>query len=155
MIKYLKELFSLQRDETNPADKFKDNKEKKLQIATCAILLEIANADNEFSAVERKKIIKVMQITFDIEREYVEELIELSEEKIKSSIGFFEFTTIINENFSNDEKYELLKNLWRLIYIDDTLNAHEDHLVKRIGKTLNMQHRDVISAKLMVKEENK
>ena len=32
---------------------------------------------------------------------------------------------------------------------------HEDHLIKRIGNTLNMEHRDVMAAKLMVKEENK
>jgi uncharacterized tellurite resistance protein B-like protein len=45
------------------------------------------------------------------------------------------------------------KNLWRLIYIDKTLHSHEDHLIKKIGTILNMEHRDIIAAKLMIKEE--
>jgi len=150
MIKYLKEIFKQSIEKSETAD---DN--KKLQVATCALLIEMAKADNEFTDDERKKIIKVMQKTFNLEKEYVDELIELSEENVRNSISIYEFTTTINENFSKDEKFELLKNLWRLIYIDETLNMHEDHLIKKIGNTLNMEHRDVIGAKLMVKEESR
>jgi len=150
VIKYLKEIFKQPLEKLEPA-----NESKKLQIATCALLIEMANSDSEFTDAERKKIIKVMQKTFNLEKEYVDELIELSEESVRKSISIYEFTTTINENFSKDEKFELLKNLWRLVYIDETLNMHEDHLIKKIGNTLNMDHRDVIDAKLMVKEESK
>lgn len=150
MIKYLKEIFKQPLEKLEPA-----NESKKLQIATCALLIEMADSDSEFTDAERKKIIKVMQKTFNLEKEYVDELIELSEESVRKSISIYEFTTTINENFSKDEKFELLKNLWRLVYIDETLNMHEDHLIKKIGNTLNMDHRDVIAAKLMVKEESK
>src|SRR3970040_1171330 len=115
----------------------------------------MAKADSEFTDDERKKIISVMKKIFNLDKEYVDELIELSEESIKKSVSIYEFTTTINENFSRDEKFELLKNLWRLIYVDETLNMHEDHLIKKIGNTLNMEHRDVIAAKLIVKEEKK
>ena len=154
MIKYLKELFSLP-SEKELAEGLKVNEEKKLQVATCALLVEMAKADSEFTDDERKKIISVMKKTFNLDKEYVDELIELSEESIKKSVSIYEFTTTINENFSQDEKFELLKNLWRLIYVDETLNMHEDHLIKKIGNTLNMEHRDVIAAKLIVKEEKK
>ena len=155
MIKYLKELFGLPGDEYKSGEGFKVNEEKKLQVATCALLIEMAKADNEFTDDERMKIISVMHKTFNLDKEYVDELIELSEERIKESISIYEFTTTINQNFSKDEKYELLKNLWRLIYVDETLNMHEDHLIKKIGNTLNMEHRDVIAAKFLVKEERK
>jgi uncharacterized tellurite resistance protein B-like protein len=96
-----------------------------------------------------------MQDIFNLEKEYVDELIQLSEEEIKESISLYEFTTTINQNFSSDEKFELVKNLWRLIYTDEILNMHEDHLIKKIGTMLNLEHRDIIAAKLMVKEEKK
>ena len=150
MIKYLKEIF---RQPENKSETYDNN--KKLQIATCALLIEMAKADSEFSDDERIKVITMMQKTFNLEKQYVDELIELSEDSVSKSISIYEFTTIINQNFSKDEKFELLKNLWRLIYIDETLNMHEDHLIKKIGNTLNMDHRDVIAAKLIVKEEIK
>jgi uncharacterized tellurite resistance protein B-like protein len=158
MFDYLKQMFAPQGEEkagTHSGKPIQYNEEKKLQVATCALFLEIAKADDEFSDDERKKIISVMQKTFNLDREYVDELIQLSEERIKESISIYEFSTIINQNFSKDERFELLKNLWRLIYVDETLNMHEDHLIKKIGNTLNMEHRDIIAAKLMVKEENK
>jgi uncharacterized tellurite resistance protein B-like protein len=151
MLNYLKEIFSVSGDE----QEFSVNEEKKLQVATCALFVEMANADNEFTDEEREKIISVMQKIFNLEKEYVDELIELSEERIKKSISIYEFTTVINDSFSKERKFELLKNLWRLIYTDETLNMHEDHLIKKIGNTLNMDHQDVIAAKLLVKEEIK
>ena len=106
MIEYLKQIFSPQ-DELEEIDE-----DKKSQIATCVLLIEMARADNEFTDNERKKIISVMQNTFQLEKEYVKELIELSEEEIKESISLYEFTATINQNFSKDEKFELTKNLW-------------------------------------------
>lgn len=149
MIRYLKEIFKLPGENTESS-----TTDKKVQVATCALLLEMANADNNFTEEERKKIISVMQRTFDLSREYVDELIELSEERIEQSIDIYGFATTINQNFSKEEKFELLKNLWRLIYTNDTLDMNEDHLMKKIANTLNMEHSDIIAAKLMVKKEN-
>jgi uncharacterized tellurite resistance protein B-like protein len=157
MLNYLKQIFKpIGEKENNQLLRTVNiDNEKKLQIATCALFVEMAKADNEFTEDERRKIIKVMKETFNLEKEYVDELIEFSEEKLKDSVSIFEFTTVINEQFSNDEKFNLLKNLWRLIYIDKTLHSHEDHLIKKIGVTLNMEHRDIIAAKLLVKGEKK
>ena len=149
MIRYLKEIFKLPGENTESS-----TTDKKVQVATCALLLEMANADNNFTEEERKKIISVMQRTFDLSREYVDELIELSEERIEQSIDIYGFATTINQNFSKEEKFELLKNLWRLIYTNDTVDMNEDHLMKKIANTLNMEHSDIIAAKLMVKKEN-
>ncbi len=153
MIKHLKQLFAGITSEVNRGEH--SSEEKDLQIATCALFIEMANADDDFADEEREKIISVMQKLFSLDKEYVDELIELSEERIKKSISIYEFTTIINDNFSKEKKFELLKNLWRIIYIDETLNMHEDHLIKKIGNTLNMDHHDIIDAKLLVKEEIK
>ena len=51
----------------------------------------MAKADSEFTDDERKKIIGVMKKTFNPEKEYIYELIELSEESVKKSISIYEF----------------------------------------------------------------
>ena len=81
------------------------------------------------------------------------DLIELAEKRLQSDDSIYDFTKLINQNFNNDEKFELLKNLWRLIYIDKKLDMYEDHLIKKIGGLLNMGHEDIIGTKLLVKEE--
>jgi uncharacterized tellurite resistance protein B-like protein len=46
-----------------------------------------------------------------------------------------------------------MTNLWKLIYTDGRLEKHEDRLIKIIGSTLNLDHKDIINAKLLVKQE--
>jgi len=123
----------------------------KYQVATAALLIEIAKADGDFSDDERNRIFDLMKN--DLDDECVNELLELSEQKVKDSISVYEFSSVINESFTQQEKFELMKNLWRIIYEDGKLDSHEDRLIKIIGSTLNLEHKDVIGAKLFVKHE--
>ncbi len=125
----------------------------KYQVATAALLIEIAKADGDFSDDERKRIIDLMKKEFSLDDKCVNELLELSEQKVRDSISVYEFSSVINENFTQQEKLELLKNLWRIVYEDGKLDSHEDRLIKIIGSTLNLEHKDVIGAKLFVKQE--
>ncbi|NLT51229.1 MAG: TerB family tellurite resistance protein [Ignavibacteria bacterium] len=127
----------------------------KVQIATCALLIEVANSDNEFRPEERLKIIDIMKNTFGLEEKIIEELIELSHQEIKESVSLYEFTEIINSNFSEEEKFEIIKNIWRLVLVDNELDAHEDHIIKKIGGNLHIYNQEIIEAKLLVKEEIK
>lgn len=157
MIKYLKDILGFEEEEKEAIEpEIKDGycEEKKLQIATCALFVELAKADSRFDENEREHIINVMREKFNLEKQYVNELLELAERKLKDTVSLYEFTTVINEKFSHEEKFELLLNLWRLIFVDKKLDKYEDHLIKLIGGMLNVEHRDIIAAKLIVKEEN-
>lgn len=156
MNRFLKKILNgSQNRAENINNTVKTNKEKKLQIAACALLVEIGKADSNFTEKERKKIISIMKNTFNLEEDYINELIELSEKEFDENESIYEYTTIINNNFNNDEKFELLKNIWRLIYTDDNLNRYEEHLVKMIGTLLNIEYSNIIGAKLLIKEELK
>ncbi len=156
MFDQIRKIFSNDTSSQSIAGKKEDNSErKKLQIATCAIFLEMAKSDDNCTEEERKEIVSIMQRTFGLEKEFVDELIDLTKKRLDESVSIYEFTGIINNNFLPDEKFELMKNLWRLIYTDQKLDKYEDQLVKKLGTMLHLEHRDVIAAKLMVKEEKK
>ena len=156
MFEYLRKALLTEKDE-NTGTKSSlppgESKSKKLQVATAALLVEIAEADGDFTDDERKRIIDLMKAEFNLDDECVKELLDLSEKKVKDSISVYEFTSVINESFNQQEKLDLIKNLWRIIYQDGKLDSHEDRLIKIIGSTMNLEHRDVIGAKLFVKEE--
>ena len=159
MLNYLKKiLYEPQSDNKNSYEERTHNvlnENKTLQVATCTLFIEMAKADDNFTDEERDKIISIMQSTFDLDKECVDDLIELAEQRLKTDDSIYDFTNIINKNFTNEQKFELLKNLWRLIYIDDKLDSYEDHLIKKIGGLINMGHEDIIGTKLLVKEEMK
>jgi uncharacterized tellurite resistance protein B-like protein len=156
MFEYLKSLlvpesYGLNRKESGTSAKKPSI--NKYQVATAALLIEIAKADGYFSDEERNRIIELMKNDYEMDDDLVSELLELSEKKVKDSISVYEFSSVINENFTQQEKFELMKNLWRVIYDDGKLDSHEDRLIKIIGTTLNLEHKDIIGAKLFVKQE--
>ena len=156
MFEYLRKVLSAEKDEQiTQLQKIETPKfsPKKYQVATAALLIEIAKADGDFSDEERERIIHLMKKDFELDDDLVAELLDLSEQKVKDSISVYEFSKIINESFTRQEKIELLKNLWRIVYVDGKLDSHEDQLIKIIGSTLNLEHKDIIGAKLFVKQE--
>jgi uncharacterized tellurite resistance protein B-like protein len=157
MFDYLKRILSQEEikeiSAEPPVPSESENLENKLQVATAALYVEIAAADGDFSEEERKKIVNAMKENFNLTDQCVEDLISLSEEAVKNSISVYEFTSILNDHVNRDEKLKLMTNLWKLIYTDGRLEKHEDRLIKIIGSTLNLDHKDVINAKLLVKQE--
>jgi len=129
------------------------NKRTKVEVATCALFIELAKSDGEFSNEERELIITQMKNLFNLEKKYIDDLIMLAEEKVKQSVSIYEFTGVINKSFSQEEKIELLEKLWKLIYTDEKLSAYEDHMIKRIGATMNIEHKQIINSKLWVKQQ--
>ncbi|OGU54307.1 MAG: hypothetical protein A2V66_14025 [Ignavibacteria bacterium RBG_13_36_8] len=152
MLGYLKDLLQENKKSINSQNKPFEN-EKHIQIATCALFLEIANSDDEFTNEERKKIYSIMKNTFDLSSESVLELIKLSEEQVEKSVSLYEFTEIINKNFSENMKYEVLKNLWRLIFVDKKIEAYEEYFIRKISTNMHLPHKDLIAAKTEVKKE--
>ncbi|MCW8848754.1 MAG: TerB family tellurite resistance protein [Melioribacteraceae bacterium] len=147
MLNYLKELF------INNSEEEIEKNTHKLEIAACALLMEIANADEEFSDEERVKIIELMKKKFNLSEEEALNIISKSEEEIQKSVSIYEFTDILNNNLNNDEKYSILKHLWRIAYADGNLDAYEDHYIKKISNNLHIYNQERIAAKLEVKEE--
>jgi uncharacterized tellurite resistance protein B-like protein len=154
MFEYLRKIISPENDLTGlVTSNHKTERDKKIEIAACALFIEMAQVDGEFTDDERKFILSEMKKTFDLDEECANNLMDLAEKKVKESVSVYEFTTIINTTFSNDEKLDLIQRLWKLIYRDNKLSAYEDQLIKRIAGNLNIEHKDIINAKLLVKEQ--
>lgn len=151
MIDYLKKLLL---EKTNNGEQVValDN-EKRVQIATCALFLEVANSDDDFSVEEKEFIESTMKEKFALDDKTVSELIDLSLKQTEKSVSLYEFTEIINQIFDQDSKFEILKNLWRLVFADGTLDKYEEYFIRKISGNLHMEHSDMIAAKIEVKSE--
>lgn len=128
--------------------------QKRLQAATYAMFIELANSDDEFSEEERELIYSLIKNQFGLDNSEMSELHELAKQSIDRSVSLYEYTDIINKYFSSDEKYEILKNLWRLILVDGKLDAHEEYFIRTISNNLHMEHKDLIGSKMEVKKES-
>ena len=143
----------LKRFFTRPQQPGTEPQVDRLQLATCVILLETARADQEFSPGEREHIILVLRDRFALSGQEAEELIELATAHRSESADLWHYTHEINESCTREEKIEILAEVWRIIYVDKTLNRHEDYLVHKLAKLLNLDHPEMIDVKMQVRRE--
>ena len=121
-----------------------------LLIATCAIFLEIASIDGEFSEDERHLIVSTLKEDYQLSDEYVDELIDAAEKERDQSLDLWYFTNLINQNYSEEERCRIVEMVWRIVYVDGKLDKHEDYLIHKLSKLLRLTHAQLIEAKVRV-----
>ena len=131
----------------------REDRELRLQTATCVILLEAATADENFSDQEQRKIIDILKVRYNMTDDEVEELIEKSERERADSTDLWYFTNLINENMDIEEKYSLMELVWEVIYSDGTLDKFENYIARKLQNMLNLDHSTFIELKMKVKNE--
>ncbi|RJP74582.1 MAG: hypothetical protein C4532_01840 [Candidatus Abyssobacteria bacterium SURF_17] len=148
MLKKLSKLFFDVKP--NVAAEDKEEATVRPQIATCVLLLEIAHSDDHFSDEEQSRIVELLKEDFQLSDEYAAELLELAHQERKESSDLWRFTSVIDKNYSIEEKERVVETLWKLVYADDRLHFREDHLIHRLSRLLNLSHKQLIEAKKKV-----
>jgi len=149
MIESIKNLFA---EKMQPVQEEKQPQQNKISIATCALLLEMAHADSEFSDEEKKQILNTLIESFNLAEKDAEDLLALADQERRESLDLWQFTNLINENYSREDKLNIVETLWKVIYIDGKVDQHEDYLIRKLTNLLNLQHEDMIEAKIRVRE---
>ena len=127
----------------------------RIQVATCVILLEVAKFDFDFSSIEKETTKAILKHEFSISEDAIEDLMKISEEKREDSVDLWQFTNVINQTFSREEKIKIIEAAWKIIYADHKLDKYEDHYVHVLADLLRLRHDELIEAKLKVLYDDK
>ncbi len=121
-----------------------------IRVATCALFLEMANIDGEFNDSERDSIVSMLKKEYELSGEDAAELAREARDELDGKIDLWQFTNLINRNYSDEEKIRIVELLWKIVYSDGRMNAHEDYLVHKLAKLLRLNHNQLIDAKLKI-----
>ena len=149
MIDLVKNFFS--KSEKSGSENQEEASSHDIHVATCALLLEMSNIDGEFSEAEKKNIISILKKNYQLSDENAAALLEASNEELENSNDLWRFASLINKNYSIEEKERVIEMIWRIAYADGHLDKHEDYLVHKLANLLRLSHRQLIEAKLKAK----
>jgi uncharacterized tellurite resistance protein B-like protein len=124
-----------------------------LRLATAAILLEIANADGEFTPAEDGDVAGFLTKRFSLTTDDARDLIGAADDIRKKTVDHFALTHYIRKNTPLSDRIEIVKTMWRLGYSDGTLTNYENYLVRKIADLLGLEHHVMIEAKTAVLRE--
>jgi len=122
-----------------------------LRVATCALFVEMARIDGTFTEAEMETIFSILKEKYGLSQEHADALIEEADKELDESVDLWQFARLINENYSNDEKIEIVETLWRIVYVDGKMDQYEHYLMNKLKNLLRLSHDQLIDAKLKVK----
>ncbi len=144
MIDALKRWFQGPVFESSPAG----DREHDLRLSTAALLFEIVRADGEVSDAERSVLRTAVGSTFDLPAAELDELLRRSEQASTQAISLYDFTKVVDEAFSGDEKKRIVELLWLVAFADAAKHPLEEHMIRKIAGLLHVPHPDFIDAKI-------
>jgi len=149
MLSSLKRFFSPSAADRT-VDSGRDHSEHDIRIATCALFLEMARIDEKFTKEEMETVLSIMQEKYGLSREHADTLVAEADKELEDSVDLWQFARLINENYSIDEKMEIIEILWRMVYVDGKMDEYEHYLMSKLKNLLRLSQDQLIGAKLKV-----
>ncbi len=112
--------------------------EADVRLAACALLIEIAYADDEFTEDETQHLLSAVRRQYGLHAEEAEKLLELAERARVDAVDLWQFTKLIKQNYSLGQKMVLVEVMWGLVYSDGELSSHEESLMRRVCHLLDL-----------------
>lgn len=123
-----------------------------IELATAALLVEVVRADAATQPGEQQVVLRAVREKFGLSAEEAETLMRLAEEEMRTANDYYQFTSLINRQFTQQQKQRVIELMWQVAYADADLSAHENHVLRRVGELLHVTHGDYIAAKMRAKD---
>jgi uncharacterized tellurite resistance protein B-like protein len=109
--------------------------------------------DDKVEALELEVIVALIHQNFSLTTEQTDALLVLAERQRVQATDYFQFTSLINKEYSQEQKVALIESLWKIAFIDGVLDINEEYLVRKIADLLYVPHTAFIMAKNRVEAE--
>lgn len=149
MLKTLKDLFDTF---TRPASESQGTaREHTVQLAAAVLLVEVMRAEPASEPQERRAVATALCERFALQQDELHRLLELADATAREASDYQQFTSTLNDHFTQPEKIRLVEALWQVAYADDHIGAGEQHAISKIAGLLHVTHGEYIAAKMHAK----
>lgn len=148
MLKALQNFFQ----QTTPAEQANMHQVEGLSndaFLSLVLMTEISLADGELSDEEREHLLDELEREYDITGVQADNAIKEAVQAVQEASSLHDFTAQLKA-ISYEQRVELLENLWAVAYADNTLDPHEESMLRKLADLLYISHADYIRSKLRV-----
>jgi uncharacterized tellurite resistance protein B-like protein len=132
MFDALSRLFSRETTEVEEAD-------PKLSVA--ALLVHLTAVDGVVTEDEKQTLRQLMMEHYKLSESDVRALIRLAVKKDHEAVDYYRFTAEI-ARLTPEEKVDIIRMMWRLVYVDAENHELEDNMVWRVAELIGISARE-------------
>ncbi len=124
-----------------------ESREKALRMATAVLMIDVARADYVFDESEFNNVLALIEVHFGLSAEEAAELVNEAGEKAEDITDVHEFTKLLHEHLTEDEKVRIVALLWQIALADGRLDKYENSLILKISDLLYVSRGRVMRLK--------
>ena len=125
-----------------------------IQIAISTLMIQTAAYDGVFDEQEKSEILELIRKYFKFNEDQKLSLFKIAMKVNDDSNDMQQFTRVLNDNLSEEEKLNIIEMLWKVIISDGRIDDYENALIRKISGLLYISDRDVgqIKKKLVTQQ---
>mgnify|MGYP000721168478 FL=1 len=125
-----------------------------VQIAISTLMIQTAVYDGVFDEQEKSEILELIKKYFNFNEDQKLSLFKIAMKVNDDSSDMQQFTRVLNDNLSEEEKLNIIEMLWKIIISDGHIDDYENALIRKISGLLYISDRDVgqIKKKLITQQ---
>ncbi|MFA0812509.1 tellurite resistance TerB family protein [Microbulbifer epialgicus] len=114
--------------------------DKDVRMISAALLVEVATVDQKLDQRERDNLLQLLCQHYALDAHSAAEIIDEAIEQREEATSLFEFTQAVNDQFSEKDKYQLVRQMWQVAFSDNVIEAFEEHLIRRVSELIYLPH---------------
>ena len=124
-----------------------DDRDAAVRLATAVLMVDVALVDLCFDENEFDRMLDLVRKHFGLGAQEAADLINAANAKADELVSVHEFTTLLHEHLSHDEKARVVELLWTVAYADGQLDKYENSLVLKVSDLLHVSRGRVMRLK--------
>lgn len=126
--------------------------DRQLQLATAVLLLEVARCDFDLRADEFNAVSTGVREVLGLTEDEAIAVVRFAEEEVRQSKRLHQFTDLIDENYTGEQKKLVVQYLWQVAFADAQLLASEEYIVRKIADLIHVPLADFLDAKIKARD---
>ena len=129
------------------ADIEADDRDAAVRLATAVLMVDVALVDSCFDEAEFDRMLGLVEEHFGLGTQDAADLINAANAKADELVSIREFTNLLHEHLSHEEKAKVVRLLWTVAYADGQLDKYESSLVLKVSDLLHVSRERVMRLK--------
>lgn len=129
------------------AEQDEQGKAHELRLAAATLCVEVMRADYAIEEAELREAIALFRAAFALDETEARDLLLLAEDSANDAASLHPFTSLLNAEYSLEQKISVVEMLWRIVLADNDKDKYEEHLVRKVAELLYLPHTAFIQAR--------
>lgn len=124
-----------------------DDRDAAIRMATAVLMVDVALVDKTFDESEFDQMIQLIKNRFGLSTQAAAELINAANAEADELVSVYEFTKVLHNELSHDDKARVVELLWAVACADGELDKYENSLVLKVSDLLHVKRSLVMRLK--------